>query len=367
MNGSVTALFVDDDSEDRLHAERLAAAGLECVGIAPPKELKDLVALIKAAVSDEGCGAVLLDYRLDATVVEPHGGRVPYRGAQAAAAIREQIPGLPLVLVTTEPKLRATLAQSPGLRGLFDHEVLKKRLVSRAERKQVALELTELAVGFQEIREANPSDWAGMASLLSARPEDLGDVARSRLPVGVAGTAGWLIEELLGLPGPLIDEDSAAALLGVVVSAFRRPELQEAVAATRYCGPFASWHPRWWRVGLERWLATLGGEPGDPTEDDRSRRIGSALQLSGHVVRTSTCTWCRGRDVVHACSLCREPVDAAHALVTVDDRPHWADRPVACYSCIQSGRADGLPFLPGSDAIVQALVTGKLRAGDRDG
>lgn len=361
MTGSVSAVFVDDDEEDRRYAQRLTTAGLECSAVVPPDELRSLVATIKERSKNGSCDIVLLDYRLDAKAVEPSGHRVSYRGAQAAAAIREKLPDLPLVLVTTEPKLRATLAHSPGLRALFDHEVLKKRLADRAERPQVVLELTELAVGFRRIRDSSRSDWSGIATLLGAGAEDLADVARSQLPVGVTGIGGWILDQLLEFAGPLVDADDAAARLGIAGSSFRRPEVQSAIEPMRYAGPFESWRVRWWTRDLERWLGSIRTDEDDPVEDNRSRAIARALKLSGHVIRSASCTWCGGRSVVRACSICREPVDGAHGLVLVTDRPHWAERPVACYSCVQAGRADGRPMQSGVEAVVGALKGGRLR------
>lgn len=361
MKKKVSAIFVDDDEDDRRYAQRLTDAGLGCTAVLPPEELKELVAQLKTLRRNGACDIVFLDYRLDANPVEPRGRRVPYRGAEAAAAIRERLPGLPLVLVTTEPKLRRNLGKAPGLRGLFDLEVLKKRLANRHERKRVVVEVTDLAMGFHTISEASPSDWPGVARLLGAGEEGMTEVSRSQLPAGVAGLAAWLIHDLLRLSGPLLDEDAAAVLLGIARSSFLRSEVQEAITPARYTGPFGTWHPRWWKRGLEQWLASLPAPDDSEEEDERPRTIAGALGLSRHVIRAATCNWCRGRQVVQTCSICREPVDASHALVVVGDRPQWARRPVACYACIQAGRAEGVPFQPGTEAVVRALTSGDLR------
>lgn len=357
MTAHVSAVLVDDDESDRRYAVRLTEGGLECDTITPPVNVFELVSEVTKRYSEHRCDLVLLDYRLDSDSSSSGEETVNYRGAQAAAAIREHLPEIPLVLVTTEQNLRPVLSSSPGLRGLFDFTVLKRRLADRDERKLVVVELLDLALGFRKIRVENPDDWIGIGKLVGAPDDVVIDLSAGAVPLGFDGIASWLINGLLTITGPLVDEDDAAAVLGVSPQSFDTIREEESINIARYTGPFGKWHERWWRSELVRWLSCLAE---DGAAGSRLELISAFFTRRNYCLESSACVWCGNPDVRQSCMRCRRAIDGAHGLVVVRDAPHWAQRPMACYSCIQAGRAEDVSFQPGTQSVLNALKSGQL-------
>ncbi len=362
---SIRAVLVDDSIDDLRYAERLTRDGLACDTLPPPSSSEELRRQIAERRAKSECDIVLLDYRLDAegTATE---SRRDYRGGTVAAELREHLPDLPIVLVSTEEKLRSGLAGKSDVRGLFDHKVLKQRIASRSERKTVVVELLDLAEGFRNVASEKGEGWERIARVIGGQSV-LPMLSRLEMTVPPAGTAeicGWILDDLLAFPSLVLDEHDASATLGIAVSTFRRNEVQAAVAEYRYSGVFANMHQRWWIADLTAWLTLLaGGEPG-LSGGNRSKLIAKALNLSPQAARAASCVWCGSKDVVRACSICRKHIDPLHGLqATVDDRPRWASQAVVCFECIETGRGDLAHFQPGTDSIIRGIKTGLVRRG----
>ena len=69
---------------------------------------------------------------------------------------------------------------------------------------------------------------------------------------------------------------------------------------------------------------------------------------------------------LRACSCCREPVDASHAIARLTEPlPAWADRPVACFRCIADGKIVASELASGAEQIADDLMTGTRRLATR--
>ena len=357
------AMLIDDDPRDLEHARRLDEAGLACRGLLPSAEVSETVDEIEQYVEADKCDVLLLDYRLDSIVNDLDGARRTYRGGQLAVALRERLPTVPLVLVTTEQRFEADLAQAPRLRALYDHQILKGRLAKRSERRSVILELEDLALGYRSIREIEVLDPGSVASLLDPTYQRGRDACESISEYAVDSVADWILEEFLRYRGPLLSETQASSLLGIAPNSFRRIELQEEISDTRYRGPFCRWKPRWWAHSLDSWLAGISELDGNGANETRATAIARHLGVTRNVMRKDRCNWCQSENVSLACAVCQKALDSAHGLAVLEDIPHWATRDIVCYECIASGSADSVLFHRGADAIVEALKTGKLAAG----
>lgn len=360
---TVKAVLVDDSQTDLKYAHRLTRSGLSCEALLPPPTSEELRDQIAARVANRTCDIILLDYRLDAETGEASVAR-SYRGGTAAAELREHLPDLPIVLVSTEQKLQDGLAGKSEVRSLFDHTILKQRLASRGERPAVVTELRSLAHGFRRIAGTPGSGWKRIGSLLD-REEAADAIAKLDVVEAPAGTAeirAWIVDGLLAFPGLLLDEHDASASLGIGVATFRRTEVQDALTSHRYGGVFSEMATRWWAADLSRWLTQMSGDTPGIAGEDRARRIAAGLELPRQAVRAATCTWCAGKDVVRACALCREHVDPLHGLQAhVGERPRWVSPAYVCFTCIENGQADGVRFQAGTESIVRGVKTGKTQ------
>ncbi len=361
-NDTVHGVLVDDSEEDLKYADRLSRDRFVCQSLPPPPTTEELRREVEQRRANALCDIVLLDYRLDAEGTATAGQKRPYRGGTVAALLKEYMPDLPVVLITTEEKLRQSLTGKPQVRNLFDHQILKQRLVDRGTRDAVVRELVDLAVGFKAIASDKGRGWRKVTTLLRADDDSpiVEGLEFTDPPAGTTEIAQWVLHGLLAHPGPLLDRDDARALLGLAPAAFQRAEVQDGISSARYNGVFGASHERWWRNRLQRWLSNAN-DGKVPSGGERARVIAKALESSHQAIRPAICIWCGGHQVARACALCRQTVDPQHGLVAqVDDRPRWADNAVVCFDCISTGRADGLRFQPGTDPIVRALQTGAL-------
>ena len=364
MNSTVRAILVDDDEEDHLIAERLTRLSpdkLECTPMKPSGRIEDLIKYIDRLVNDNKCHLLLLDYRLD---YMPSEHPVFYRGGGLAAMIRDRIPNLPLVLVTTRDWYQELLAPTPSLYGLFDHVVFKHNLADQRQRSNIVFELTDLVIGFRLISESSPLSWCDMARLLDIESKELRLLAEfEEPPIGVGKVADWLLNRLLKYPGLLIDENYAAAVLGIDLSSFLGVEIQKAISDYRYHGPFGEWQRRWWHYPLDDWLNTLDRDSDrmDNESAERATKIARVVNVQETDILPAECSWCEGHEVIRICIVCQKPVDPMHALGVVEDRPYWTDRPVVCYTCIQSGQDGELYYQFGTKLIVEDLRSGDLK------
>lgn len=360
------AVIVDDNASDLTYADRLTRDGLDCLGIEPPLSSEELRREIDRLFKSKECDVLLLDYRLDAEKLST-GERRNYRGGSAAAEVREWIPDLPIVLITTEPKLQANLRTKSEVMRLFDHTVLKSDLASRHNRKQVVIELCDLASGYQSIRMDSTKGWDRITNALNDRggPGWIEDVPTKLIPSGTSEIARFILEDLLAFPGLLIDEAEACAFLGITTTAFNRDDIKRDLAHAKYDGVFSSWHPRWWRWRLQEWISALGKGESGLRGSDRARLISKHLKMTSGGLRSATCVWCGQTNVALTCSICRQAVDPTHGLrAVIDLRPSWSDPAFVCYSCIQNAKDTGALFRPEAMQIVKSIRTGELSQND---
>lgn len=356
------ALLVDESAKDLKLAGRLEASGLPCLPLLPSPSLDSLLGDIADALGRGRANIVLLDYRLDEEL-GPEGGRPNYRGGAVAAAVKERFPTTPIVLVTSQEKLRHSLEANPRVRDLFDLEVMKRDLNDFRRRPVEAARISDLAAGFEKLalaanRARSKDPWVLLGRLLVLSKDEIAIVQRrvaGPLPVEPLDIISWLMDELLAYPGPLLADDEASASLGITREAFLGSGVQSFASSSLYDGVFSVVHRRWWRHRLEELLQGLfGDEAVDP--GSRAAKIAGAIDER---IGAAECVWCEGAEVVRACQVCKEPVDGSHSVgASMDERPPWADIAVVCFLCIQTGRADGIEYLPGSSDMVARVRSG---------
>ena len=360
----VRALAIDDDDESRTTLERLSRYGVQCTAIPPPRA-DAFPEEIFARIEQEEIDVVLLDFRLD-DQAPPEDTPVSYRGGMLAAAIKEKLP-IPIVLVTTEEKLREYVTDNPRIRSLFDHTLLKSQIGGRPrERQRAGTEITDLAKGFRQIRHALHHPGSAEKSKQAVRDllnidsqefSRLEERLRVPVPVKTAEFASWLLQGLLIYPGPLLDGDEACSRLGLTRKAFAKEKVQAWAAGARYQGVFGELHSRWWEGRLLTGLQKAAGD--ESTGKAQKRAAAIARECGEGSLAAARCSWCREGLVQRACHLCREAVDTTHHLVArVDERPGWALPAIVCFRCIATGLDEGIPSIrygPGSRHLIAEL------------
>src|ERR1700674_2132090 len=145
----IRAALVDDNDQDLKIAGRLTQVGLPCDPIKPGPNADELRTKLASDLQKKKYNVVILDYRLDDSTPS-----ISYRGRTVAASLKDRFPSIPIVLLTTEQKLQRWVEHNPNVRDLFDLQILKNRLSSRAGRVEAAQGIRDLAIGYQRIARA---------------------------------------------------------------------------------------------------------------------------------------------------------------------------------------------------------------------
>jgi hypothetical protein len=219
-----------------------------------------------SSIQEARVDGLVIDLRLDLKSPVVDGQRLPradYRGSSLAQEIRTRstergIFSIPLVLWSAESKLRTSIADDSTSYDLFDRVYDKLGMLDNVE--MVASELQSLASGYRVITRMKPRGRSGLLNLLGADDElqkyvdpILGDQFQDRIQYPPHQYAQFVINELLEVPGLLIDEELVAARLGIDIDSQDWPKLRDALQHCRYTGIFSSAWRRWWMPLLNDW------------------------------------------------------------------------------------------------------------------
>ncbi len=355
----IAAVLVDDNPQDRIIAERLSDDGLACRSLVPRGTLDQLRAEILTLVEEGVADVVLLDYRLDDQRPD-NGEPFSHRAGALAAELKEHRPQLPLVLLTTEANLRQWVEVNPAIGPLFDLTVLKSELDTQVSRRNYAIAIGDLAVGFQQLdhfASAGSLDWLHVAASIGLDETEAAAFAADWPDAPPGGFSDLVTAVLKGLlaerPGPLLPFADAAARLAIQPHALAN--VLEAAPRLRYTGPFALLRPRIWRARLDaaeaaRRTATI----------DETRPEGTAFATALASAEPQRCRVCEEQPSTQACALCRRGVDDRHYVVASELlRPAWSDPRAVCFACIEDGAADDERFPSAARRIVERLRAGE--------
>lgn len=360
------AVLVDDDASEGDSIAKVLDDGatLACSAQQPAEGFDATVSALRDALGDAGPRVALLDYRLDDHELSD-GGQAQFRGGTVAGFLRDVAPEVPIVLVTSDEKLRAWVQTRPGVEDVFDWTLVKQEIVRRGRVGALRAQVADIARTWATLTMASETAtalWEELAVVLDADPRLLEPFARLETrpprPDVPGAVARWLLHRVLEWDGPLVRDAQARAVLGTTAASFERSEVQAWLGNARYAGPLQAFGRRWWAARLHDALARAAGAT-RPAE--ACARASVIAEVVGGDVEAELCQWCRGERTVRACWLCGRHSDAAHAVRLLSDAPPaWAEAPVACYSCIAEGRADGVVFPPDAEDVVGELRSGRL-------
>lgn len=222
---------------------------------------------------------LILDLRLDqfANWQEgSEGDKAEYRATTLAqelrtrATERQGVFEVPIVLWSTDERLKASYTRDDTSHDLFDLKCVKSDISDDADKaKAIAGQLTSLALGYQEIvkvrsrkkgRGSQLHRFLGFEKLpkfLDARILSYFDGRPTPLPAHEY--ARFILRDLLSAPGPLISEQVLAARLGIDKEASEDWSKLKARVGKQasYSGPFQEGWPRWWAPLVEAWWRGL--------------------------------------------------------------------------------------------------------------
>jgi CheY-like chemotaxis protein len=358
---SPRVLFVDDTSQDR---DALVAAlgkgrGLSVHALPPPTE-PDASGIPGADAAD----AFLLDYQLSAH--EAGRAVASYKGSTLAAALREKLPKIPILLVTRRKIFSSgRAAAARDVSSAFDDLYIKEDIYK--DPKRFAKELLSLVDGYRRLGAVSGRDWASLRSILGAEPEEDDLLLAADPPSEVVSGKAWRISEvarwirktLLAMPGVLYDPLHASVALGISESSFLRASVQKAVARARYSGPFSTTSYFWKRRLLLRAheiLAESGMGASSLADFARAWRHKRRQNLQPAVCNTS------GESPADCvCHVLRQPVLRRYSLAyNPEGRPRVMDDVRVSFKAIQTtNHYDERLFPPDARALLRKIQKGQ--------
>ena len=217
------------------------------------------------------------------------------RATEKASSVTEWFGDRPIVLWSTDEKLRHSFTPDKTGHDLFDLRCVKDDIVNDENKAAlIGLQMKSLAVGYHTLSQilarnsTLPIFWRalGFGSLdetyfLDPRIEAVFERRNGVLPAHEY--ARFIVSHLLEHPGPLIDEILLAARLGLDLekSADFTSLLSYLKPIAAYNGVFAEGWPRWWANSIESWWNELEECPGDLQSLPAKERIEFLQQITG--------------------------------------------------------------------------------------
>ena len=215
---------------------------LECELSLPPKDFSHLLPQLP--------DGLMID--LDLSTVPVGGEPANYFGSTLASEVRMRHPACPIALVT-RPQFMVDNRRL--LEDSFDVDliIMKTDVIENPDGKRN--ELLDLIAGFQSLEASDRRDWEKVADLMEAEEREANLLRESAPPLvdhqwTVPQLARWIRRVVIGFPGILYDDLTAATRLGINIDSFKSVEVQNLLSQAKYSGVFAGYTTRWWRDRL---------------------------------------------------------------------------------------------------------------------
>ncbi|MNS65433.1 hypothetical protein D3C72_985980 [compost metagenome] len=237
-----------------------------------------------------------------------------------------------------ESKLKELYAPDKTAHDLFDMVYSKEEVTSA--RARIQLEVLAISRAYEDLRKMNVFD---ACEVLAADDQDRDRIEIQEITTAFAqATAPHIVSKIvlrsfIERPGLLIDDNDAAARLGLNPNSFEAVVDLLVGEGLLYGGIFSSGWRRWWSHRLEAFAARLIGAPLlSLTATERAGRFREILNLD---VRPAVSPWNDSDQeyVAFACASCRRPTEMRHSLAAFDPKsPKFTQRRRICWDCIQS-------------------------------
>lgn len=253
-------LYIDDEitkphREARKIQELLHEPGeFECDLRLPPRTF--------AGLPKEQFDALLVD--LDLSTAQVEGENISYYGSTLASEFRMRNPSCPIVLVT-RPQVMGW--QEQLLEESIDVDlILMKEDINRVPQVERA-KIVALIQGFRRLSDIANQPWDEVVAATGATGSEAALLREAAPPIvhgqwNVPQVARWLRNVVMGYPGILYDELTAATRLGIDVESFRMPAVQAFFRTAAYDGVFSTYKRRFWRERLFELAHQLTGVHG---------------------------------------------------------------------------------------------------------
>lgn len=310
-----------------------------------PKPYREQISLLKEA----RCEGIILDLRLDQRIdweIED-GERADYRATTLAQEIRTRATEgnfieCPLVLWSTDSRLKRSYDRDNTSQDLFDLKCVKSDFLDENIAKQIALRLVSLVLGYRRIIEIKSSNHRSKFQFYRflgfqddpgfIDPRILSRFESGEGPIPAHRYARFIIYEVLEPSGSLVDEGMLAARLGVDIQ--ESPDFnklkEKYLRTAAYSGMFHEGWPRWWSYLLDEWWKTLEGNQAPLRTISASERV-KILKKITNLKRLSPATPIEKNysdKFWTICQVTKKPLDPKDGFILqVPEFRLWQDRP----------------------------------------
>lgn len=356
-------LYLDDEKpqtvEPYTREVEKHASGLK-ITLHSPQVYQEQIAKLKQANFD----GIILDLRLDQFVnwEESEGKRADYRATTLAQEIRTRategnFEDCPLVLWSTDSKFKKSFNRDDTGHDLFDLTCVKDDIRDEQNAKEIASRLVSLVAGYKQITKIKAEHKRSKDQLYRfigfnddidfLDPRIAASFGTREGPVPVHEYARFLIYDLLKPSGPLIDERTLAARLGIEVSS--SPDFEDLKEThfkqARYKGPFSMGWPRWWTYLVEeRWLK-LKGNAGPLRSLAASERVAFLQKVFGlkKLVAAKPIAQGYSERFWTVCKATALPLDPRDGLIVqTRNSKVWQDKPYVSLQAALDGTVEEL-------------------------
>lgn len=359
-------LYLDDEPKTTVNAYiRAVQTEVEGLGIAhlhPKPYDAQIKALVIASNSGELDG-LILDLRLDQFYkdADPEKEKADYRAATLAQEIRtrateDDIRAFPIVLWSTEPKLRKSYDADDTSHDLFDLKSVKVDIEDPKQARRIAKKLLALVTGYEKISRLRLLPSTLPFNYLGFDTEPI--FLDSRIYVNLISLprvlptheySRFVIRELLENAGPLVNEWILAARLGIDLgeNQEKSPGFSEVVeklfSSATYSGPFSEGWPNWWFALIEQAWRELPNCPGSLRSTPAEIRVEFLKKVSGitTIVAATPELPSERSTFWTVCHATFRPIDPRDGYL-IDKQPkyQWQDREYVSFSAILNKEID---------------------------
>jgi hypothetical protein len=319
---------------------------------------------------------LLIDLRLD-RAPDSTGERVSYRAISLAQELRTrmtegELGSFPIVLWSVDDNFKQSYRKDATGHDLFDGVYYKGDL--KDSRSEVASQLLDLASGYKSISLLKARTVKNIYGRLISLEADF-DVIDPRISGDLATDRGFpshafarsILNQLIHASGPLVDEATLAARLGVDAnqSADWNTLTSKFADTARYTGIFGNAWPRWWMFKIAALWKTIS--PDAPLQRlqaeervtilKRKMRLQNLVAVQSLAENHDTRYW-------HVCRVSGVPVAPADGVLLAVDQREWHDGAYASLKAIleRQHKAQGLEIHPFERDRINELMSG-LRNG----
>jgi hypothetical protein len=158
-------------------------------------------------------------------------------------------PARPIILVT-KPNVISGKAQLLEDSGDIDLIIFKDDI--NRDRDGTRAKIVALIDGFRALAAIREQDWQKVLELIKADNDEANLLREAAPPIehgkwSIPQVARWIRNVVMGFPGILYDDLTAATRLGISLESFRKPTVQAMMRQAKYVGVFGTYKERWWR------------------------------------------------------------------------------------------------------------------------